>query len=323
MLRLTLLTAAGAILLAAQTPVGGPSLGFIFDAKGHAIRQIRGIPGASVLGDPLAAASAAALSMKQNIAIINDDGWKTLDLATGNTSALPDGLSASARVSASESGTAAAFYDADAATLTVVTGVGTAELAAHAVALPGAITALATADDGALLLAVTVDDSSEALYWVGADGSARQLATLQSTASLLLTSRGATAIVSDRAANKIWKIQDPGSNAAVTLVASDADGVSTPVGAALSADGKRLWIANSGAHNLLAVDLATRTASALDSPSDLSTLAPLPDGQTFLLNELGTGPLWLLDAAPAADARIVFVPALPSASASDTGEDAQ
>ena len=333
MSRLLLLTAAGTMLLGAQTPLAGPSLGFIFDARGQALRPIRGIPGASMIGDPLPSSSpfsAAAIALKQNLAIVNDGAWKSIPLATpGDPALLPDGLPSVARLAVSENGSAAAFYDATAGALRVVTGIATANTALNAVALdalPGAITAMAVADDGALLLSASITDDAgnaagEALFWIGADGSTRKLSTLQSTASILLTNSGASALVTDRAANQVWKIQDPGGNAALTLLASDADGVSSPAGAALSADSKQLWIANTGAHNVLGLKLADRTVTTLDC-FDVATLVPMSDGQTFRLNELGTGPVWILDAGPGVDARIVFIPALPAAT-NDTQESAQ
>lgn len=334
MSRLLLLTAAGAMVLAAQAPLAGPSLGFIFDAQGQALRPIRGIPGASTFGDPLPASSpftAAALSLNQNLAIVNDGAWKSLLLtSSADPSPLPEGLPASARLAVSETGSAAAFYDATANTLSVVTGIGAASTALNAVALdalPGAITAMAVGDDGALLLSSSITGDSgnpagEALFWIAADGSTRQLATLTSAAAVMLSNHGATALVTDRGANQVWKIQDPGGNAALTPLASDADGVSSPAGAALSPDGKQLWIANAGAHNVLGVNLGDRTTTTLNCSFDLATLLPLSDGQTFRLNDLGTGPVWLLDAAPGVDPRLVFIPALPAA-ATDAQEAAQ
>jgi hypothetical protein len=321
MSRLLLLIAAGAIVLGAQTPVGGPSLGFIFDVRGQALRPILGIPGASSFGDPIqtpAPLSSGAISLRQNVAIVNDGAWKAVGItaAAPGTVVLPDGLPVSARVTVSESGAAAAFYDADNSALSVVTGIASSSMAANSVsldALPGAITALATSDDGSLLLSASVPDGGETLFWIGQDGSMRQLASLQSTASIRLWNHGAHALVVDRGANQVWKIQDPGGNAAITLLASDADGVAGPTGAALSAHGKQLWIANAGAHTVLGLDTTSRATVTLNCGFDLTVLLPMADGQTFRLNELDSGPLWLLDATPGADPRIVFVPAVPAA----------
>lgn len=320
MSRLLFLIAAGAALAGAQpqNSLGGPSLGFVFDAPGHALRPIQGIPGASIFGDPVNAASSlsvAAVSLRQNLAIVNDGAWKAIGLTAGtsNTTVLPDSLAAGARVVVSESGQAAAFYDATNNALSVVTGIASSSMAAHPVdlsVLPGAITRMATGDDGSLLLSISLSSGGEALVWMGQDATVRQLKGVQATASILLWNHGASALVVDQAGNQIWKVQDPGGNAAITLLASDADGVSSPVGAALSADGNKLWIANSGTHSVLGIDINSRASVSLNCGFDLAAVVPLADGTSFRLNELNNGPLWILDTSPGSDPRVVFVPAI-------------
>ena len=315
---LFLFAAALGALDAQPSALGGPSLGVVFDTRGQALRPILGIPGAALFGDPLTQASplsSATVSMRQNIAVVNDGAWKAVPLSSSgvsNTVVLPNGIATNAKVAVSETGASAAFYDSANNALTVVTGIP-ASLAwglAGLDSLPGPITRFAVADDGSLLLASSIPGGGEALFWIGQDGSTRQLATLQHTSAILLWNSGASALVTDRGANQIWTIQNPGSNAAITLAASDADGVSGPAGAALSADGKQLWIANTGNRNLLGIDLATRASVTLDCGFDLTALLPMADGTSFRLNHLGKGPLWLLDTAPGAGPRIVFIPAI-------------
>ena len=50
-LRTLILCSTGAVaLLAQQGTVSGPVSGYVFDARGHSLRIIRGIPGASLFG---------------------------------------------------------------------------------------------------------------------------------------------------------------------------------------------------------------------------------------------------------------------------------
>lgn len=319
MLRLIYLIAAGAVLLGAQTSVEGPSMGYVFDTPGQTLRPILGIPGASIFGDPLISAplSVAGVSLRQNVAIVNDGAWKAIGLtATAGTTILPDGL-AGGLAAVSENGTAAAFYDSANSVLSVVTGIATQSMAANPVALdalPGAITAMAVSDDGSLLASSSLSGGGETLFWIGADGSVRQLANLQATASILLWNHCANALVTDRAANQILQIQDPGGNAAITLLASDSDGVSAPAAAALSSDSKKLWIANAGAQAVLGIDLNSRATVTLNCGFDITALVPLAGGATFRLNDLKNGPLWILDPTPGAE-RVVFVPPAQTATA--------
>ena len=315
MSRLMLLMAAGASLLSAQPTTSGPSLGFVFDSRAQALRPVLGIPGASLFGDPLnptTAISSAAISDNQALAIVNDGAWKAVVLSGASPSAtvLPDGLPATARLAVSETGTAAAFYDGTNNALSVVSGIGgTATLASVDLsALPGNTTAFAVADDGSLLLSSAVSGGGESLFWIAAGGGMQQLASLQGAAAIRIWGQGANALVVDRAANQVWQIQNPGNNPAITLAASETDGVSSPSGAAVSSDG-RLWITNSATRTVLGVNLSTRATVSLSCSFDPKTVTPTGDGQTFRLNRPDHGPLWLLDATPGADPRVVFVPA--------------
>jgi hypothetical protein len=309
-----LLLAAGASLLSAQPSTGGPSLGFVFDARGQALRPILGIPGASLFGDPInisSSISSATISDKQTLAIFNDGAWKAIALSgAAAASVLPDGLPADARVAVSENGAAAAFYDATGNALSVVSGLPTTATLnpIDLSALPGNITAFAVADDGSLLLSSAVAGGGESLFWMAAGGGLQQLASLQGAASIRIWNQAANALVVDRAANQVWQIQNPGNNPAITLAASATDGVSGPSGAAFSSDG-RLWIANATSRTVLGINLTTRATVSVSCSFEPRSVNPAGDGQTFRLNRPDHGPLWLLDATPGADPRVVFVPA--------------
>lgn len=324
MTKLSLLILSGTLWVSlpagAQVPFAGPSLGFIFDAPGQALRPIRGIPGAAVFGDAVAfpsPVSMAAISLKHNVAIVDDGAWQAMVTSAGSvaTVTLPDGLPDTAQVVLSETGATAGFYDSDNGALSVVTGIVSGNPAVASMgltSLPGAITQFAPSDDGSVLLTAAVAGGGEALIWLGPDGSSRQLANLQKAASIVLWNHGASALVVDHDANQVWRVQDPGGNAAISLVASDADGVAGPTGAAASADGSRIWIANTGAHGVLGIDPVSRATVVVACSVDPAALVPLADGQTFRLNDLNGGPVWVLDTAPGSDPRIVFIPAVPS-----------
>lgn len=305
----------------AQTALTGPALGFIFDPHGQALRPIQGIPGAALFGDPVGFSSpvaSAAVSLHHTVAIVDNGSWQVMLVNSSGvtTVGLPDGLPDNAQVVLSETGDAAAFYDTGNAALTVVTGILTSNFVISPVSLdslPGAVTHFAPADDGSVLLTASVAGSGESLVWLGHDGSVNQLANLQKTASLLVWNHGASALVVDHDANQIWKLQNPGGTAALALAASSGDGVAGPTGAALSADGRLLWIANTDAHSVLGVDLTSRATQSIACSVDPAAMLPLADGQTYRLNDLDNGPVWVLDTAPGSGPRVVFIPAIPAA----------
>src|SRR5689334_924570 len=114
------LTLAGALLLSAQEGrVSGPSAGFVFDTLGHVLRPVRGIAGASVIGDPVDLGMDVTnvyIAPQQDLALaVAADGSPHLfALASGTAKERPmEGLSGtSERVVFSPNGTAAALYAA-------------------------------------------------------------------------------------------------------------------------------------------------------------------------------------------------------------------
>ena len=104
-------------------------------------------------------------------------------------------------------------------------------------------------------------------------------------------------------ASAVWTIRD--SNA--LLVADDRDGIADPVGIAGSIDGARAFIVlRSG--QVIVRDLAGSAQTIVSCDCRPSGLARLRGAAVFRLNEIGDGPVWLLDADGPAP-RIVFVAA--------------
>lgn len=318
-LRLFLLVFGGIAAISPQTRVTGPLLGYIFDGPGLALRPILGMPGAADFGNPLPSASGvtfASISLRQNIAVVNNGSWQAIQLShagAGTTTNLPQGLPSTAQVALSEDGTSVLFYDAPNNALTVVTGINSSPTGRIVPldALPGVINAMAVADDGSLLLSSAIPAGGEALFWVGPDSSSIQLTTLQSTASISLSSDGSSAMIVDRGANRIYQIQNPGASASITLLASDADGVSNPVGAAIG--NNQLWIANAGASSVLGINTNSRVTVSLPCGFNLTRLIPLAGGKAFRLNDLdgiNTAPVWILDTSDGAAPQITFIPAI-------------
>src|SRR5208283_3235811 len=68
-----LVLAASGSLPAQQGRLSGPVAGFVFDNSGHVLRPIQGVPGASLLGDPLnfgIDVAAAYIAPRQDSAIV-------------------------------------------------------------------------------------------------------------------------------------------------------------------------------------------------------------------------------------------------------------
>ena len=313
--RTLILTAAGAgILLAQQGSVGGPVAGYVFDEGSQALRSIRGIPGAALVGDPVdfgSPVSAAWVSPRLDSALIlAADGTPRLyRLDSGRATLVPaDGLTAPIRAVYSPSGTALALIDS--AGIRVYKGLPGAPVTAGTLAepsrdesapggpnrtrerRPGAITPIALSDDGAYLLF----GKGSTIDLLGMAGDSRKLTDAGPGALTVFAPGGHDAAVID--ARGITLFQDAAGAATMRRL----NGIAGVRAADFSADGKRLFLAGT---SVTSVDLATGTNTSIACDCQPTGLARM--GSTFRLNGLGSGPLWLLDAS--AEPRIVFVPA--------------
>jgi hypothetical protein len=311
-----IVAAAGAAgLFAQQGSIGGPVAGYVFDPKMQSLRVIRGIPGASLIGDGLelgAVATSAWVAPKQDAAlVVTADGAVRLFRLDGGkaTPSQMDGLTVPERAVFSPSGTAMALVASG--SVRVIKGLPDAPVAVGTVQLPGARRApasaalaagkklmppasgaLALSDDGAYLLY----SSGTSIDLLGADGNTRKLSEAASGAFVAFAPGGHDAAVVD--GESVALFQDVAGASTVRRL----PGIGGGKDVGFSADGRKLFVA---ASTVMSVDVASgeRTEIACDChPTGLARM-----GNAFRLNDLGTEPLWLLDAT--AEPRVVFVPA--------------
>jgi len=303
---------AASLLPAQPGAVAGPSSGFVFDGAAQSLRPVLGVPGASILGDPLSfgfALTSASVAPAQDLAVVSaaDGSLHIFRLASGaSTERTVDGLSiVPERVVFSPSGTSAALYAAGKAQ--ILTGLPDSPALAGTLDLGGAPSAFALSDDGAYLL-----------YALG--GS---IQLLGAGSNRLLMSTGDGALAAFAPANHDAAVLDPAGAGAVlfrdlagasvqSVLSPPDDGLASPVGLAFSTDGSKLILASASAQSVTAFDLQAggRTSFACNcTPTALVSM-----GRLLRLNELDTAPLWLFDYG--ADVpRIVFVPALAAPAA--------
>jgi hypothetical protein len=308
---------AGAVAapwLCAQSGVAGPVAGFVFDQSAHALRPILGVPGALLLGDGLDAGSeltAAYVAPGQNWALgVTAGGPVFLLLGHGGVSRISVGgvTAAPERVAFSPSGTAVALYSAG--RVQVVLGLPDAPLVTGGLAtgVSGrspqaaawrALGSFAVSDDGRYIL--YAEGGFIRLWGAGEDFAVTRAS---SNAIVAFAPGSHDAAAADPSAGVVLLGDVAGAGWRRTLAAGG--GMPYPAGLAFSADGRKLFLADAGARNVTAFDLATgaQTVVACDcAPAGLFPMAGL-----FRLNEAGAAPLWLLDAQNG-NARMVFVPA--------------
>jgi hypothetical protein len=315
-LPIAVLLALSATALPGQSgQIAGPVIGFVWDSSARALRPVLGIPGASTLGDPLGdplntglALSSATVAPHQDsaIAFAADGSLHLLRLGAGVTEVLCGACPSTADAAVfSPSGTAVALYSAGRAQ--IVTGLPGAPVAGasfevgasrdHALAPP-----LALSDDGAWLLA----SSRVAVNLFGSNGGPRQLLATGPGALVAFAAGSHDAAIADPSGAALMLFHDVAGESTQQALAAP-DEVRQAAALAFSADGSRLFLASRADQSIAAIDIASGTSTVSACNCALSGLVSM--GNVLRLNELGNGPLWLLDASGSAAPKVVFVPA--------------
>jgi hypothetical protein len=298
--------------------VSGPTAGLVFDAASRAVRPILGVPGASLLGDPVIASDGlteARISPRQDSALlITRDGAGFVRIDGGSATPLAcEGLfAAPERVVYSPSGDAAALYAAGRVQL--VSGLPgapkiTGELKLLIAQRGGSrfnrrsgareIASFAVSDDGRFILAA----GQGAIQVLGAGGENFTLIPSAAGASVAFAPGGHDAAVADPANLGVLWFGDVAGGAAQRRLAEPAAEAAAAAGLAFSSDGRKVYVASG--RQVTAFDLTAGGQSSIACDFQPSGLYPM--GGFFRLNEPGAAPLWLLDARTS-EPHVFFVP---------------
>jgi len=297
-------------LQAQQATVAGPIAGYVFDASAQGVRPILGLPGASLLGDPLSlgfAASSAFIAPRQDMAFViaGDGSFHLFRINSGTVTEFSvDGLGgAPDRVVFSPSGTAAALYGGG--SIQVITGLPGAPTVAGAidVSSSGVPDSFALSDDGTVLLL----SAGNAVRLIGSLADMGKLMDTAGSALLAFAAGTHDAAITDPTGAGVVLFHDlTGAGSSQVLAPPDAT-ISASSAEAFSMDGKSLLLASASAQSITTFDLGAGARNVIAcscKPNSLSSM-----GSVFRLNDLGKDPLWLLDTRPS-QPQVLFVPAL-------------
>ncbi len=300
---LSLLQSATAETRLATTPV----LGYAYDPSLGAIRAIRGIPGAAVLGDVVDSGlelTAAEISPSQDFALAVSASDRRLRLIRWSDGQAPsvtllnDAMEAPSRLIFSPSGAAAVLQEQNSGRLQVITG-----LPASAVLQeipPSASSAIALADNGAIALA-----SGDGVRVFGPDRNSFVL-PLPTSIRALAFSRDGRDLVAMTGSGDLYLAKNLEAGVDIRNISYGSDRLADPVAVRFSADGSSVF----------AADASGRLASILLENGDTrETVCPCiptriqPMGQRGLLRvtEISDQPLFLFDTS-AERPRVWFVP---------------
>ena len=292
--------------------VSTPMIGFAYDGPAAAIRPIRGIPGAALLGEPLDtgfAAAQAAISPHQDFALASaadDSRLRIVPLAAGvDASALPESiLPGPHQIRFSPAGTAALIQASG--RMQALSG-----LPDHArvrdidlSALSPAPDALAVSDDGALVVVA----GSGAVWAVDSEGATVQLALPGSTAALSFRA-GSRDLLAVSSTGDVHLVRRPGPDPEYRLIYAADAATAAPVAAQFSTSGSHAYIVNEGGQ-ISTIEISTGARSSISCRCRATALEPMNSRNLFRLTtpgQSGQAVLMLFDAA-GGEANVWFVP---------------
>ena len=281
-----------------------PSIGFVFDPATKSLRPVQGLPGAAVVGAPVEfgfVLSSAHVAPRLDSAFVRaEDGSVHFFRLGGSaiTERTVAELASFAQIVYSPSGTAAALFSAG--KIQVIQGLPDSPLVAATISpranprlrrlLPDT---LAISDDGGYLIYA----AGGPVELLSVAGDSRQVldAAPGTLAAFAPGSHDAAVIQS----GKLYMFNDIAGSATRRTV----DSADSPSDLAYSPDARSLLIASASTRSVTTVNLETGDRSSLACDCAPAKLTPM--GSVFRLNELGKGPLWLLDTSGRG---LIFVP---------------
>jgi DNA-binding beta-propeller fold protein YncE len=307
---------AGVALARQSEFVRPPFLGFIQDSAGAVIWPIIGVPGASVLGNPLeleADISDAIISPTQDFAIAvqkEDRRAVVISLASGSIAftSIPGTQVGADLIAISPTGSAAAIFSEDSRIIRVVGHLPQAPVVMHefdASGIPGRGTGIAISDDGATSLIRFVDDESVTLWMVDSTRAWRIPADRPSASAFFPNNHDA--VVADDATQSVFLVMDAGATATQLRLTSAPEGINGFSSVAVSADGRQIFLTDDESATLLIVDVETRTSKSVSCQCRPTGLSPLRGKSVYGLTRASRDPVAVLDAS-SGEPRIVVIP---------------
>jgi hypothetical protein len=306
----------GDVALFASDSIRGPVLGYVFDRSLNGLRRIWGVPGASRMGEVWPAGvelSMAQLSSGQDFAlgITKTEGRMVLvDLRAepSRVWTIPQTSSKIDQVVFSSRGDSAILVSSENRRLYLIRGLpdspsGISEV--NLSQLPAAPQTFALSDDGQLLLMAVQGGEVSTLYSYSGASGIRMVGLAGQVSAMRFLNQSRDAVAVDRQAREVFLIRDLLGSAERILLASEREGITSPVALELSKDNQRVYVANAEPGGVVTINF---TGGAQLTPCDcIPTALERMGDSIFRLTELSDKPLMLLDGT-GQESRVLFVP---------------
>ena len=299
--------------------ISSPILGYVFDPAHGGLRPIKGILGASTLGEVLPLRrklSHAQVSAQQEYALVVTVDTQEAQLLPLNLRSedyllrpIAGTKSGISRIALSPTGSSAALFYSERRSVQVITGLPTAPLADEEIdisSVPGSLTAMAISDDTSAILLGVSDQTLGAVYSLRRGGEVQWITSVDDVSAISFMSRTHDALIADRQANEVLLISDVLGAIKKTVLVGQSEGLLGPIAVESSEDNQRVFIADSGSNSIYSLELASGTVTHFSSRRPLAGLFRLRGKSIFRVTELTGQPILLFDGG--AELRAFFVP---------------
>lgn len=163
--------------------------------------------------------------------------------------------------------------------------------------------AFAISDDGRTLALGISDGVTGSLFLVNLNQAPRLIAAMRHPSAISFLRNSNTAIIADDVDNTIYNL----SSGYLFTVATSADGISGPVGLAVSNDNQQIFVGNSAPGSVTTIGPYGNVAAPLHCNCTLTGLHPTNTDSVFRLTDFSGAPVLLFDGGSQVP-RIIFVP---------------
>ncbi len=287
----------------------GPMLGFAWSSKDETLRPLLGVVGSSVVGQsivPAGAYVAGAASSASDLGVVEDVAGTVylLALPTPTPTRLAGGAPDHAQIAMAPQGGAAIAYAAGGTSLMVMTNLaGTAKVTTLTMPAGATINAAVVSDAGTVLV-----ETGSSVAVLSAAGTLLKVATVAQAGGMSFVPGTEDVLVADGGKSTVALVH--GVSGSATVQGLSATGVNQPSAISISRDGRWGVVANGGEQSVVYLDLQNGGAPVkMACACQPTTVNALSGGKAFRLNEVSSGPVWMVDLSGTSP-RMLFVPAI-------------
>lgn len=298
----------------AKESVTLPVLSFVTDST-HGLRPVIGIAGSASIGAVVdlgfeITRAEVPPSHDYILAMTKESNWPLLiqlrgGAATVRSMTLDEAIKID-RIALSPAGSSAAFFSESQHRIYVVANLPKepAPLGAFDMSQVGKVVAFALGDDGRTAAAGVSDGETGAVFLLTLNQAPRLIASMRHPSVIAFLHKSDSAVVADDVENNVYALRD----GQLFRIATAEQGISGPIGIAVSNDNQRIFIGNSVSGSVTAIGPYGDVAEPKSCNCALTGLHATNADSVFRLTDFSGGPVLLFDGNAEAP-RIIFVPA--------------